>query len=448
MAAVPDNPCARWDGLLENGIRACEQLGQSAEWAASMVERLRFNDVITYLSLADEISRRLDYSGEWNDWVRRTVGRIKAPDDLAMHAAICKLNRIVLTTNYDRLLEESSDHETLSWDQTLDMRKVTNINSPRHVVVHLHGVVTAPGSVILSSWQYQRLIDHEMVQYWQAVLLSSQLLFIGCGSGLADPNIGPALEFVRLRSSPPPEAVPESEPDEHYILVRGSDLRAALEEFRGSNIQPVAYGADYSHLKLFLTELAAGRDPKPSQNVHDYGPPPRSTPKHKLLDLAGPAELALQGALDAARRARQALGQVERRSTLPPGVDRWSYTDQLFIHERTAASVAGPIERLQSETTALDLAVHDMDEPMGPLAGQEAPSLAGLFSLVNDLVALCDEFAGRVATLFAKIENYSELTDEYRDSVTALREVQGLAGDIRGTVERLPGVRVPQHKPD
>lgn len=106
IAVLPDEPCARWDGLLENGIRRCEELGQSAEWAASTSERLRFGDLITYLAVADEISRRLARFEEWNDWVRRTVDRIQARDGSAMHAAICKINRIVLTTNYDRLLEE------------------------------------------------------------------------------------------------------------------------------------------------------------------------------------------------------------------------------------------------------------------------------------------------------------------------------------------------------
>ena len=437
IAVLPDEPCARWDGLLENGIRRCEELGQSAEWAASTSERLRFGDLITYLTVADEISRRLARFGEWNDWVRRTVGRIQARDGSAMHAAICKLNRIVLTTNYDRLLEEASDHETLYWSQTVEMRRAI-IDEELRVIVHLHGVVNIPESIILSSWQYQRLIDDKQVQFWQSTLLSRQLLFIGCGSGLQDPNIGPALEFVQQKSSPHPSAKSEAEPDEHYILVRGCDLAAALEEFRDSNIRPVAYGADYPDLESFLIDLAADNAPSPSQNVHDYVAPARSIPKHGWLDLAGPAEEALQGTLDLARRALQAIGQVERRSALPRGVDSWSYADRLFIHERTAASVIGPIERLQSETAALAMAVQDLDAPMGPLTGQEEPGLAELFTLASELRGLCDEIMKRVDAVFAKIKTYSKMTDDYRDAVTALREARGLVNDIRGTVASLP----------
>jgi hypothetical protein len=442
IAVVPDDPCARWDGLLENGIHACVELGQSAEWAATTVERLRSGDLITYLAVADEISRRLARFGQWDDWVKRTVGRIQVSGGSAMHTAICKLNRIVLTTNYDRLLEEASDHNTLYWAQTVETRRAASIDEQLRVVIHLHGVATIPESVILSSWQYQRLIDDEKVHFWQDVLLSRQLLFIGCGSGLDDPNIGPALEFMRLQSSPHPKTESQVRPDEHYILVLGRDLSAALDAFRGSNIRPVAYGPDYSYLESFLTELAGGQEPTPSQNVHDYVTTPRSTPKLGLLDRAGPAEEALQEALDGARRVLQAIGQVERRSALPPGVDNWSYADRLFIHERTAASVIGPIERLQSETTTLALAVCDVDEPIGPLTGQEDPVLAALFNLVGDLVGLCSEISKRVTALFTKIENYSSLTDDYRDALTALREVRGRVADIRGNVERLPADRV------
>ncbi len=204
MAVLPDNPHASWDGLLEDGLRRCEELGLSTEWAESTAARLRSGDLITYLAVADEISRRLDGFGEWNDWVERTVGHITFADS-AMHEAICKLNRIVLTTNYDRLLEEAAPpHKTVHWKDTNEIRHVIN-EERRRAVIHLHGVATIPKSIVLGSWQYQALRDDFNAQFWTRVLLSRRLLFIGCGSGLHDPNIGPALEFVQLRLSPPPE---------------------------------------------------------------------------------------------------------------------------------------------------------------------------------------------------------------------------------------------------
>ena len=71
----------------------------------------------------------------------------------------CELNRIVLTTNYDRLLEESSDHKPLHWQQIKAIRSATQMRERSHVVIHLHGVATSPKSVVLGSWQYQELRD-------------------------------------------------------------------------------------------------------------------------------------------------------------------------------------------------------------------------------------------------------------------------------------------------
>jgi hypothetical protein len=445
IAVLPDDPYARWDGLLEGGIRRCKELGQSTIWAESTAARLPPGDFITYLAVADEISRRLAGFGEWDDWIERTVGRITFPRS-AMHSAICKLSRIVLTTNYDLLLEEASNHEMLHWKQYKEVRKGTLIDETRHIIIHLHGVAKNPETVILSSWQYQKLLSNVTAQFWQSVLLSRRLLFIGCGSGLHDPNIGPALEFVQFVASPPPKArlgdepdEQEDKPDESYILVRGRDLKTALREFSNTNIIPVAYGPNYSDLELFLTDLAEGREPKPSQDVHDYLTPPRSTPKKGTLDLAGPAEEALQVARDLARRALQALKQVERRSTLPLGVDGWAYADQLDIHERTAASVLDPIKRLHVETKALAIAVEDADGPLGWLtAQQEEPSLAGLFALADELAGLCDDLSQGVTERFTQINVNSKLTDDYRPAAKALQEVQALTEDIRRTMETLP----------
>jgi SIR2-like domain len=456
IAVLPDNPFARWDGLLEDGIRRCAQLGQPEEWAESTVTRLRSGDLITYLAVADEVSRRLAKSGEWHDWIKRTVGTLTVGDGSAMHKAICSLNRIVLTTNYDLLLEEASGHKSLHWKKYDEVREVINGDVGR-AVIHLHGVATSPASVILGSWQYQTLKNDITAQFWQDVLLSRRLLFIGCGSGLNDPNIGSALEYVQFLLNPPSRSArsqsESNEPHEHYILVRGRELGAAWEKFSESNIYPVAFGPEYADLKQFLTDLADGRKPEVSQDVHAYdssrrataarphGTPnaPRAIPRPGLLDLAGPAEETLQGALDVAQRALQALGQVERRSTLPTGADRWAAADQLFIHERTAASVMDPIKRLQIETKALVAAVHKADAPMGMLSGQQDQALDALFALVNELSDACDSLDERVVKCITQIKEYLKLTDHYRPAATVLHEVRGVVDDIRGTVKSLPG---------
>jgi hypothetical protein len=274
IAVLPGNPLARWDGLLEDGIRRCAELGQSREWAESTAARLRSGDLITHLGVADEVCRRLVESREWSDWIKGTVGSIKIDGGTAMHRAICSLNRIVLTTNYDLLLENASaEHESLHWKQYDKTREVINVNS-RRAIIHLHGVATNTDSVVLGSWQYQALKEDITAQFWQDVLLSRGLLFIGCGAGVNDPNIGPVLEYVQFILNQPFRRAGWqgnlTELHENYILVRGCELREAREKFGGSNISPVAFGAEYTDLRQFLIDLAAGHELKASQDANEY----------------------------------------------------------------------------------------------------------------------------------------------------------------------------------
>lgn len=456
IAVLPDNPFASWDGLLEDGIRRCATQGKSKEWAESTVARLRSGDLITFLGVADEVSRRLADPREWRDWIDNTVGSIKIDGGTPIHRAICCLNRIVLTTNYDRLLEDASaKHESLHWKQYNKVLEAIQLDGS-HAVIHLHGVATSPDSVVLGSWQYQELQDDRTAQAWQEQLLTRRLLFIGCGAGLNDPNIGSALEYVQLLLNPPPRkhrsGSEPTEPLESYILVRGCELEEAREKFKGSNICPVAFGPEYADLTQFLIDFADGRTPKASQDVHEYETPARATgtsvhtpakevhatDRPGLLDLAGPAERALQEALDVAQRALRAVGQVERRSALPPGADRWAAADQLFIHKRMAESVMDPINRLQAETTALESAVNEADGPTGLLTGQQDPVLDALFELVNELASACDDLGGRVAACSTHIEDHLKLTERYNPAVAVLGDTQSLVNGIRETVKRLP----------
>jgi hypothetical protein len=334
---------------------------------------------------------------------------------------------VLLTTNYDLLLEAASPaHETLSWDNPTDLALL--VGGDARAVVHLHGVVSRPKTIVLGSWQYQGLLDRESAQFWQKVLVGSRrLLFIGCGAGLTDPNIGPALEFMRSLGS---AGVP---PLEHFLLVRGGDLAAVLSRPPGAGVVPVAYGAEYSDLVPFLESLTAGGTPTPSQDPRDYVVQPRSSPKQALLDLAGPAEDAVVEALNEARRALQAQGQVERRTQLPQGSATWGLADQLSVHERTASSALAPSQRLWHQSTILSVAMQAADAPVGLLANMRSGLLSDLFQMIEELDALCEQLALRVSETVARLEAYSTLTDDYRPALDLLRQALESVDEVRAT---------------
>jgi predicted nucleotide-binding protein len=334
IAAFPESPFARWQGLLEDGIRTCEEFGLSTEWAESTTARLRTGDLIAHLAIADEISRRLAEIGEWNDWIKGTVGRLRVPGSSPMHAAICRLNRIVLTTNYDRLLEEASNRKSLHSRQAIEVRET--INTGEHeAVIHLQGVATSPESVILGNWR-EGLHDDMTVYFWTEILLSRRLLFIGCGSGLHDSDIDPALQFVEFVSSAHQNTISREEPElsEHYILVPGYDLAGARTAFSGSKVVPVAYGLEYSDLERFLIDLIDGREPRPSQNVRDYVFSPHRTANVKVSrDSRSHSERASANQ----RNGRTALKKPEP-ITQQPGVHEPTVKEDELSASSTQAS--------------------------------------------------------------------------------------------------------------
>lgn len=355
-----------------------------------------------------------------------------------MQQAICRLAPIVLTTNYDCLLENASGYATLTWRQTNEIRDAIGSNVKPNVVIHLHGAATDPRSVVLGSWQYQALRDDTTAQFLQSTLISTRrLLFIGCGDGLDDPNIAPALEYAESLDKPGVDRNgPAQQPWEHFVLVRGLDLAAAIERLRGRPILPVAYGREYRDLEPFLVSLV--RTPlRPSQDPHDYQVLVRTEPRRGLLDLAGPADDAIQQALDLVQRALRAVGQVERRSALPVGFSGWGMADQLSVHERTAASVKAPADRLHDEVAALTSAVQAAEAPMGLLVAEDDQRLAGLFRQVDELRQLCQQLDERVGACSSQLSEEERPSDSYRPARQSLQHALALAHELTGTVGTL-----------
>jgi hypothetical protein len=60
------------------------------------------------------------------------------------------------------------------------------------------------------------------------------------------------------------------ESTEHYILVRGGQLRELNERPLSPLIVPVAYGEKFEHLAPFLQKLAGGQQIDTSQDPEFY----------------------------------------------------------------------------------------------------------------------------------------------------------------------------------
>jgi hypothetical protein len=257
---------ASWRGLIADGIKVCERVVSPLPpgWASRMRDQLDNSDVISYIAAADEITRRLRVvrgGREFGYWIRRTVGGLHpTPEGEKIIKAVRSLGKAVVTTNYDTLIEDAKPRwHSSTWTD----KDYAHAVRQTRMVLHLHGVVGKPDSIILSSADYERLSLGELTQVLNKSLFAShRFIFIGCGDGLSDPDIAPLIDFMN-------KIMPE-ESTEHYILVRGGQLRELNERPLSPLIVPVAYGEKFEHLAPFLQKLAGGQQIDTSQDPEFY----------------------------------------------------------------------------------------------------------------------------------------------------------------------------------
>jgi hypothetical protein len=441
-AVTEEDAHASWAGLLQSGIERCAVVlpGLPEDWGDRTRARLAGGDVMTYLNVADEVSLRLKGRGdgrEFKAWIEATVGALHVKRPELIDAVGQLSDTLIVTTNYDTLLE---DHLGRGGVTQHDKTFRASLGGLKPVIAHLHGVVRDHETVVLGSADYQRLADDAAQKALKdALFITHTFLFVGCGDGLRDRSVGPVLGFV--------DRVLEESEVEHYLLVRGTDLRSALETPIANSVVPIAYGAGYEQLAPFLAELATGKAPSPSQDPAYYEDQPSRRPRTGLLDLAAPSERALQLSLDVIQLSLRAMAQVERRGKAPEGIETWDYSDQAAVHQQLAAAVDQPIERLANDAARLVGALEEADEMAGQLWAERfaahASQLEPLRALTGELDGLCAHLAARATGWESTLVERSERSDVYKplrsklqSAGMMLREAAELASSLHSGFER------------
>lgn len=447
--AISGQPQASWRGLLLDGVEVCRQRVSPLPhgWADRMKDELDNADVFSYLAAADQIVRRLraiEDGKVFDSWIQTTVGNLKPRGQgEQIIKAVRRLGDVIVTTNYDTLIEDLDPSWTpYAWSDP----GYGPADREAHVVLHMHGVAKKPGSVILSSADYERLSTKELAQLLDKGLFARhRFVFIGCGDGLGDPNIAPLLDFVNKHM--PKEA------ERHYLLVTGAQLRGLIERPISRLISPVAYGNEFGELSGFLQALVNREEIRVPQDPEFYERHTRARPKGTVFDLAGQAEGKLDAAVDALRRNEHALHQVEQLAVPPPGSDDWEYGHQKAVHNDLAASLALPTEHLMS--CSADLA------GVFATATAEVWELAPTFSRNTARLARITERVSRLADTSERLlGQVLRARDDLRDRIDDLslgyqapyRALHGAAADIdrahsgmaslRDGLSRLQGARL------
>jgi|GEM_PF-4128654 len=253
IGTTNNNAVASWIGLLRNGVERCLAVvpGLPSGWAERVRSEIESGDSDDLLSAAEKISSKLgSQGGEYGRWLRETVGalRIERSDVIT---ALKDLGVPIATTNYDSLIEQVTELQSVSWRQAAQVEYLIRGAEPG--VLHLHGYWQDPQSVVLGIRSYEAVLGDAHTQAIQRALRATRtLLFIGYGAGLADPNFGALLRWAR-------DVFSGSE-FRHYRLALQQEVEAMQAMHpAGERIYVLPFGDKHTDLPAFLRNLRKSR---------------------------------------------------------------------------------------------------------------------------------------------------------------------------------------------
>lgn len=199
---------ASWKGLLAHGLEFLYTIGRIPEGHRNtMLETLEgmFEpfDREKVLERAELV--RLQLRGGDTDkypaWLDHAFRPLQADPILsATLDALRELQRagaLLLTTNYDDLLSKATDLPPVTrLDREDFLRAITRPSKDSGAILHIHGHWQKADSVVLGLRSYEDILKDEAFQAaFQALWLNNHWLFVGCGNGLDDPNLGRLLSW-------------------------------------------------------------------------------------------------------------------------------------------------------------------------------------------------------------------------------------------------------------
>lgn len=262
LATCANHPCATWKGLLAHGLQQCLDVCATD---AAIIENQKeiLNNPKTRAHgltaigqfITDEL--REHRPGCYGRWLQESIGAIQAVDT-ALVQALSSLNVKLATTNYDEMLTSGTQCTPITWRDKAQVTRFFRENTDH--ILHLHGHYKTPESVILGTQSYATICGDDYAQdALKSFLIQGTIVFVGCGTGLADPNFGALLDWARKILAQCHHT--------HFILVRSVDVDDVRSQLHGTPVEPVCYGDSFADLDPFLTSLVhrikLARDPQP-----------------------------------------------------------------------------------------------------------------------------------------------------------------------------------------
>jgi len=196
------------------------------------------------LDAANILSSQLKQNGQFPTWLESVFDNlhqeVRHPAILDTLKALHQKGATILTTNYDDLLEKSCGLPPIgrsNKDEILRFKR-----GDLDGVFHVHGSYHNPHEVVLDTTDYYQVAHSDEVQsILKNFLEFKTILFVGCGSGLEDPNFNALLKWASEEQ--------QNIPNRHCLLVRDGD------NLNHRVLLRLKYGPDYQDLAPYLHNL-------------------------------------------------------------------------------------------------------------------------------------------------------------------------------------------------
>jgi hypothetical protein len=236
-----------WTGLIRNGLDYLVSEGyvdkssRPTKWA---YEALEDPEVDGLLNAANILSSQMKRHGQYPTWLESVFGslsqQVRHPALLDVLKALHDRGATLLTTNYDDVLEKYYGLQRVGRSNKDNVSRFRRGDLTR--VFHIHGSYHDSHEVVLDTTDYYEVKHSDVVQdVLKTYLQYKTILFIGCGSGLEDPNFEALLKWASERH--------KNIPNRHCLLVQDDDSIKCEPLIR------VKYGPRHEDLAMYLTRL-------------------------------------------------------------------------------------------------------------------------------------------------------------------------------------------------
>jgi hypothetical protein len=228
-----------WGALIQSLVDAAKQLPHARTKGIE-----QFEEAKDFFTLA-EFARAALGPNNYSTILRTELGRRATPTQA--HIALASTRyRGVITTNYDRLLETVFT-QVRGWAPSeFTPESVSALASalynPEPFIFKLHGNISSPESIVLTSRDYDRLILHNphVRSFLQAVFLNYTVLFVGYS--LRDPDFELVLRELTL--------IFQGYTPTHYAFLPDAPDFAIEHLLQRMNIQALPYEPHNSHAEV------------------------------------------------------------------------------------------------------------------------------------------------------------------------------------------------------